>query len=130
MYRLSRQWKLRLNNCTPVTRYVPEIPRSAMKNLLRLAVANVHFKCIKMWYTQSDGLEMGASLAVTLANMWIKSFEKSLQKPKKGREIKTPHTKVMCIDCNRRVTFRGKGVECESCKSWYHAKCHGITDTI
>ena len=106
-----------------------EIPRSAMKSLFRLAVTNVYFKCFKMWYTQSDGLAMGASLAVILANLWMKSFEKSLQKPKKGREIETPDTKVICIDCNRRVTFRGKGVECESCKNWFHAKCQGITDT-
>ena len=54
----------------------PWIPRSAMKNLLRLAVTNAHFKCNKMWYTQSDGLAMGALLAVILANLWMKSFEK------------------------------------------------------
>ena len=100
-----------------------------MKSLLRLAATNVHFKCNKMWYTQSDGLAMVASLAVILANLWMKSFEKSLQKPKKGREIKTLDTKVICIDCNRRVTFQGKGVECESCKHWFHPKCQGITDT-
>ena len=34
---------------------VPEIPRSAIKSLMRLAVTNVHFKCNKMWYSQSDG---------------------------------------------------------------------------
>ena len=45
---------------------VPEIPRSAMKSLLRLAVRSVQFKCNKMWYNQSDGLAMGASLAVIL----------------------------------------------------------------
>ena len=59
---------------------VPEILRSAMKSLLSLAVTNVtnvHFRCNKMWYTQSDGSAMGASLAVILANLWIKSFEKS-----------------------------------------------------
>ena len=100
-----------------------------MKSLLSLAATNVHFKCNKMWYTQSDGLAMGASLAVILANLWMKSFKKSLQKPKGGREIKTPDTKVICIECNRRVTFRRKGVECESCKNWFHAKCQGITDT-
>ena len=109
---------------------VPEIPRSAMKSLLRLAVTNVHFKCNKMWYTQSDGLAMGASLAVLLANLWMKSFEKSFRKPKEGRQIKTPDTKVICIHCNRRVTFRGKGVEWDSCKNWFHAKYQGITDTI
>ena len=98
---------------------IPEIPSSAMKSLLRLAVTNIHFKCNEMWYTQSDGLEMGASLAVILANLWIKSFKKPLQKPNEGRENKTPDTKVTCIDCNRRVTFRGKGVDCESCKTGF-----------
>ena len=97
-----------------------------MKSLLRLAATDVHFKCNKIWYTQSDGLAMGASLAGILSNLWMKSFEKSLQKPKEGRAIKTPDTNVICIDCNRRVIFRGKGVEC---KNWFHAKCHGITDT-
>ena len=87
---------------------VSEIPSSTMKSLLRLAVTNVHFICNKMWYTQSEGLAMGASLAVILSNLWMKSFEKSLQKPKKGREIKNSETKVICIDCNRRFTFRVK----------------------
>ena len=64
---------------------VPEIPRSAMKSILRPAVTNVHFKCNKMWRTQLNGLAMGASLAVILANLWMKSCEKFLQKPKKGR---------------------------------------------
>ena len=54
-----------------------------MKSLLRLALTNVHFKCNKMWYTQSDGFAMGASLAVILANLWMKSFKKSLQKTKR-----------------------------------------------
>ena len=77
---------------------VPEIPSSATKSLLRPAVTNVHFKCNKVWYNQSNGLAMGASLAVILPNLWMKLFEKSLQKPKKGRKIKTPDTKVICID--------------------------------
>ena len=87
---------------------IPEIPRSAMKSILRLAVTNVHFKCNKIWYAQSDSLAMGASMAVILANLWMNFFEKSLQKPNEGRENKTPDTKVIRIDCNRRVTFQGK----------------------
>ena len=106
---------------------VPEVPRSAIKSLLRLAVTNVHFKCNKMWYTQSDGLAMGALLAVILVILWMKSFEKSLQKPNGGRENKTPDTKL-CMNCNRRAIFRGKGVECESCENWFYGKCQGITD--
>ena len=100
-----------------------------LKSLLRLAVTNVQFKFNKIWHTQSDGLTMCASLVVILENLWIKSFEKSLKKPNEGRENKTPDTKVICIDCNGRVTFQGKGVECESCKNWFLAKCQDITDT-
>ena len=48
---------------------------SAMKSLLRLAVTNVQFKCNKMWYTQSDGLALGTSLSVMLANLWMKSLK-------------------------------------------------------
>ena len=60
-----------------------------------------------MWYTQSEDLALGASLAVIFANLWMKSFKKYLQKPNEGRENKTPDTKVICIGCKRRVTFRG-----------------------
>ena len=48
----------------------PEISRSASS--FELAVANVHFKCNGIWYVQSEGLTMGASLAVILENVWIK----------------------------------------------------------
>ena len=67
---------------------VPEIRRSALKSLLRLAITNVYFKCNKIWYIQSDGLAMGNSLAVISAILWIKSVEKSLQKPYERRRTK------------------------------------------
>ena len=35
----------------------------------------------------------------------MRSFEKSLKKPNKGKENKIPDIYRMCIDCNRRVTF-------------------------
>ena len=44
----------------------PEIPWPAMKTLLRLAVTNVQLKLKGIWCFQSDGLAMGASLAVIL----------------------------------------------------------------
>ena len=50
----------------------PEIPRSAMKSLLKLAVANFYFKCNGIWYVPSHGQAMRASLAVILANLWMK----------------------------------------------------------
>ena len=100
----------------------PDIPRSAMKSLLKLAVTNFHFKCDEIWYVQSDGLAMGASLAVTLANVWMKSFEASLQKPEFNENISISDQNGKCKECNRRLTFRGSGVDCESCKNWFHAR--------
>ena len=106
----------------------PDIPRSAMKSLLKLAVTNVLFKCNGIWYVQSDGLAMGASLAVILANVWKKSFEASLQKPELSEKTSISDQNGKGKDCNRRVTFLGRGVECESCKNWFHARCQKISN--
>ena len=51
-----------------------------MKKLLNLAVSKVHFICNGLWYVQKDGLAMGASLAVILANLWLKEYEPALKK--------------------------------------------------
>ena len=99
----------------------PKIPRSAMKNLLKLAVTIVHFKCNGILYVQSDGLAMSAPLAVTLANVWMKLLEAPMQN--QSLNISRTDQNKKCKDCNRRVTFRGRGVECESCKNWFCAKC-------
>ena len=69
-----------------------------MKILLKFAVTNVHFKCNGIWYKQSDGLAMVASLAVILAYVWMNPFEAPLQNqssmkifpdPTKTRNAKT-----------------------------------------
>ena len=57
----------------------PDTPRKTMKRLLELAVTNVHFKSNESWYCQNDGLIMDASLAVILANLWMKSWEPQLK---------------------------------------------------
>ena len=69
---------------------------------------------------------MGASLALILANVWMKSLEASLQKPELSENISKSDQNRNGKDCNRRVTFRGKGVE--SCKNWFHTKCQTITN--
>ena len=46
----------------------PENQRATMKKLLNMAVSKVYFKCNDSWYVQVDGLAMGSSLAVFLAN--------------------------------------------------------------
>ena len=57
-----------------------ETSRKTMKKLLNLALSNVNFKCSGLWYVQKDGLAMGASLAVILANLWLKEYETALKK--------------------------------------------------
>ena len=41
---------------------------------------NVHLKCTRIWHVQSDDLDIDAKMAPTLANVWMKPFEASLQK--------------------------------------------------
>ena len=57
----------------------PETYRKTMKKLLNLAVSEVHFKCSDLWYVQKVSLAMGASLAVILANLWLKEYEAALK---------------------------------------------------
>ena len=51
----------------------PETSRKTMEKLLDLAFSKVHFKSNNLWYIQTDGLAMGASLVVKLANLWLKN---------------------------------------------------------
>ena len=57
----------------------PEIQRAIMKRLLNTAVSKIYFKCNDSWYVQVEGLAMGASLAVFLANLWLKEYEFALR---------------------------------------------------
>ena len=105
----------------------PDMPRTTMKRLLELAVTNVHFKCNGNWCYQKDGLAMGASLAVILANLWMKSWEPQLklQTPK----CKTNTQSSTCRNCEHRVTARSRDFECEFCNRWFHAKYQQISST-
>ena len=50
------------------------VARKTIKRLFNMAVSEVLFKCNKTWYVQKDSLAMGASLAVILANLWVKHY--------------------------------------------------------
>ncbi|XP_063727466.1 uncharacterized protein LOC134855016 [Symsagittifera roscoffensis] len=58
----------------------PSIARKTMKRLLNMAVSQIHFKCNETWYVEKDGLTMDASLAVILANLWLKQYETALSR--------------------------------------------------
>ena len=68
-----------------------------MKRLLNMAVSKVYFKCNDSWYVQVDGLAMDASLAVFLANLWLKEYEFALrQEIPMGKEVQQIMTKTAC----------------------------------
>ena len=90
-----------------------ETSRKTMKKLLNLAVSKVHFKCNVLWYVQKDGLAMGASLAVKLANLWLKEYEPALKKEVPKKTVLSEGNKEVCPRCQKKVTYRTKGVECE-----------------
>ena len=75
---------------------------------------------------------MGASLAVILANLWLKEYEFALRQQIPGgtgvQQINDGNG--LCPCCSRKVTYRSKGVECESCRNWYHLKCGKISDDV
>ena len=50
-----------------------------MKRLLNMAVSKLNFKCNDSWYVQDDGLAIGASLAVILADLWLKEYKFALR---------------------------------------------------
>ena len=64
-FKLARNLNF-LNKLTSATVWVDKGLQRKHAN----AVTNVHFKCNVIWYVQSDGLAMGASLPVILANVY------------------------------------------------------------
>ena len=110
----------------------PEIQRATMKRLLNMAVSKVCFKCNDSWYVQVDGLAMGASLAVILANLRLKEYEFAQRQeiPVGTEEQQINDKNGLCACCSSRVTYRSKVVECESCRNWYHLNCGKISDDV
>ena len=106
-----------------------ETSRKTMKKLLNLALKNVNFKCNGLWYVQKDSLAMGASLAVILANLWLKEYESTLKKEVRKLTVLSEGNKEVCPRCQKKVTYRTKGVECEACLNWYHLVCGNISES-
>ena len=91
----------------------PSVARKTMKRLLNMAVNLVHFKCNETWYVQKDGLAMGASLAVVLANLWLKQYETTLLRDISETFLSEKDLNGICPECKKKVTYRSKGVECD-----------------
>ena len=70
--------------------------------------------------TKKNGLAMGASLAVILANLWLKELEPALKKEVPNVIVLSEGNKEVSPGCQKKLTYRTKGVECEACLNWYH----------
>ena len=83
------------------------------------------------WFVvQKDGLAMGAYLAVILANLWLKEYEPALKiEVPKLTVLESEGNKEVCPGCQKKVTYRTKGVECEACLNWYHLGCGNISES-
>ena len=87
------------------------------------------FKCNDSWRVPNDGLAMCASLAVILANLWLKAYEFVLrQEIPVGTKIQPMNDKNPY--CRRKVIYRSKKVECESCRNWHRLKCGNLFDDV
>ena len=80
----------------------PKSSRKTMKKLLNLAVSKEHFKYNGMWYVQKDGLAMGASLQVILANLLLKEYEPALKKELPKSTVLNEDNKEVCPGCQKR----------------------------
>ena len=72
---------------------------------------------------------MGASLALILANFWFKEYEPALKKEVPKLTVLNEGNKEKCPRCQKKVTYRTKGVECEACLIWYHLGCGNISES-
>ena len=106
----------------------PSFARKTTKRLLNMAVSQVHFKCNETFNVQKDGLVMEASLAVILANLWLKQHKTALSRDIPEMFWPEKNLNRICLECKKKVTYRSKGVECECCLIWFHVKCGDISD--
>ena len=72
---------------------------------------------------------MGASLTVTLATLWLKGYEPALKNEVPKMTVLNEDNKEVCPGCQKKKTYRTKGVECEACLKWYQLGCGNISES-
>ena len=66
---------------------------------------------------------MGTSIAVILANFWLKEYELALMKIVPKLTVLNEDNKEVYPWCQKKVAHRTKGVEFEACLNYYHLGC-------
>ena len=104
------------------------VEENTLKKLMKLAVTNVWFMSGQEWFIQTDGVAMGAAMAVILANLWLKKFEGVLaqQQPTEIQAKTPPEVSNICGKCTEMVA-QGFAVRCKKCQRWFHRKCTPFT---
>ena len=59
----------------------------------------------------------------------IKEYEPALKKEVPKLTVLSEGNKEKCPRCQKKVTYRTKGVECEACLKWYHLGCGNISES-
>ena len=72
---------------------------------------------------------MGASLAVILANLWLKEYGPALKKEVPKLTVLNEGNKEVCPGCQKKVTYRTKGIDFQACLKWYHLGCGNISES-
>ena len=69
---------------------------------------------------------MRASLAVVLAEIWMKSFEERLSDASQTPIVRIKDPKENCPDCHRKIAWNSTAVKCKKSKNCYHINCQDI----
>ena len=65
---------------------------------------------------------LSKSLAEAVRNCTIEGYSRNIH------GIFPKDFKGICPECNKKVTYRSKGMDCVCCLSLYHVKCLAISD--
>ena len=86
--------------------YNQDSPPKIQSATMIMAISKVYFKCNDSWYVHVGGLAMGGSLAVFLANLWLKKYEcAQKQEILVGTAIQQINDKNgLCQRCIRKVS--------------------------
>ena len=107
---------------------LPPVYKEIFKDIIRMAVTDVYFMCDGRWYIQTDGVAMGSSLAVILANIWMKSFEERISRqPPDNFNNNGSQDSYPCGTCMLEVLDEGFSICYDDCDQWFYLKCTNLT---
>ena len=109
--------------------YEQDEPTSIARKVLNMAVSQAHeTSAMKHGTLRKMVWQRGHLLPFFLANLWLKQYKTALSRDIPKMFWPEKDLNGICPECNKKVTYRSNGVECEGCLNWYHVKCGDISD--